>query len=186
MNTTLGTTTLTSHLTFARHNYDNQQALIRMLDTKAGVMITLLVFLIAGTLPMSSDVASKLHFVGHGCITSWAYVLAACILIGSFLISVWCVEHVIVPRGSAQHAVSNGLMFAEDILKHGTPDNYHLAAERADDAVFFHNIALEIYQLAEIVVKKTKFLRLVRWPIIISFAAWAATAMLSIYILTWR
>ena len=177
---------LEGHLTFARHNYDNQQALIRMLDTKAGVMITLLVFLIAATLTMSTGVGRKLHFIGQGAVTSWAYVIAAGILVGSFLISVLCVERVIIPRSSAQPTISSGLMFAEDILKHSTPDIYHRAVVEADDALLFHNITIEIYQLATIVVKKMQFLRRLKWPIIVSFVAWAATTVLSVYILTWR
>lgn len=35
---------------FARHNFDNHQALIRSSDTKAGVTVTIMVFLAASAL----------------------------------------------------------------------------------------------------------------------------------------
>ena len=73
---------------FARHNYDNQQALIRQLDVKAGVFITLLVFLATGVLPGARDVSAKLHWSGKGALTSWIYVATGLVLVVGFLATV--------------------------------------------------------------------------------------------------
>jgi hypothetical protein len=48
-------------LQFARHNFENHQALIRFSDTKAGAMITLYVFLAASALQVIKDAAVAVH-----------------------------------------------------------------------------------------------------------------------------
>ena len=49
------TKNLGPQIEFARHVYDNQQAIIRQLDVKAGVFVTLLVFLASGALPHGGE-----------------------------------------------------------------------------------------------------------------------------------
>src|SRR5438552_3816088 len=46
---------------FARHSYDNQQGIIRQMDVKAGVFITLMVFLVTEAIPLAKDVSGKLQ-----------------------------------------------------------------------------------------------------------------------------
>ncbi len=170
---------------FARHNYDNQQALIRQLDVKAGVFITLLVFLATGVLPGARDVSAKLHWSGKGALTSWIYVAAGLVLVVGFLATAVCVQRVIRPRGSEHRGLSSGLMFASDILSHGDPERYHAETENMSEQALLKNLTAEIFQLSAIVKHKTDALRLARWPTMISFIAWAINCVVGAYILTW-
>src|SRR6185312_1534693 len=53
---------IADQLQFARHNFDNLQALIRVSDTKAAAMITLMVFLGASGLQISKDAVGAVQF----------------------------------------------------------------------------------------------------------------------------
>ena len=71
---------------FARHNFDNHQALIRSSDTKAGVMVTIMVFLAASALPISKDAVAKLHLRPcHIAASGAVFLLATAALLGSVL-----------------------------------------------------------------------------------------------------
>src|SRR4051812_35121946 len=102
---------LRAQIEFAQHNYENQQALIRQLDVKAGVFVTLLVFLATSALPGAKDIILKLHWSGRGVFTSVVYVATGVILIFGFLATAVCVQRVIRPRASEHRSVSSGLMF---------------------------------------------------------------------------
>ena len=115
------TKNLGPQIEFARHVYDNQQAIIRQLDVKAGVFVTLLVFLASGALPLARDIGLKLVWTGKGAITSWIYVSSGVILAIGFVGTALCVQRVIRPRGSEFGPLSAGLMFAPEILCHKGP-----------------------------------------------------------------
>jgi hypothetical protein len=170
---------------FARHSYDNQQAIIRQLDAKAGVFITLLVFLATGTLSVAKDVSTKLHWSGSGAVTSWIYIGTGVLLVLAFLITAWSVQRVIRPRGSEHKSLSRGLMFAADILKHGDPERFHSEMEDVSEPALLKSLTGEIFQLSAIVQQKTAALRFARWPTMTCFAAWALNSIAAIYILTW-
>ena len=87
---------------FARHNFDNHQALIRSSDTKAGVTVTVMVFLAASALQISKDAVGKLHV--QPCIvmvSSALFVLAAAGLLASVLLSFIAVHRVLRPAERA-------------------------------------------------------------------------------------
>jgi hypothetical protein len=170
---------------FAQHVYDNQQAIIRQLDVKAGVFVSLLVFLAIGALPIARDVSTKLHWTGRGALTSWSYAGSGLILVVGFLATAVCVQRVIRPRASEHTSLSTGLIFAPDILSHGDPEKYHDATEHATEQTLLKNLTVQIFQLSAIVQRKTDALRLARWPTMISFLAWAVNTATGAYILTW-
>jgi len=70
---------LEKQIQFARHNFDHHQALIRSLDTKAGAMATIMLFLAASAVQVSKDAVGKVHaepfFVA---LCSVIFLLAAC------------------------------------------------------------------------------------------------------------
>jgi hypothetical protein len=177
---------LRAQLEFARYNHDNQQAIIRQLDTKAAVFITLLVFLATGTLPLAKDVCAKLHWSGQGAVSSWTYFISALTLVSGFVATVLTVQRVIRPRGSEHRSIVHGLMFAGDVLSHNAPDSYHEATKQMTEEVLLKNLTTQVFQLSRIVQRKTDALQLARWPTMISFFAWAVNSAVSIYILTWR
>ena len=172
-------------INFAQHNYDNQQGIIRQLDVKAGVFVTLLVFLAAGALAIAKDVSVKLHWHGRGAASSWIYAVSGFTLVFGFLATSVCVQRVIRLRGSEHKSLSTGLMFAPDILSHGDPEAYYAATESATEHTLLKNLAVQVFQLSAIVKRKTDALRVARWPTMISFLAWAINCVMGAYILMW-
>ncbi|HEY6350045.1 MAG TPA: Pycsar system effector family protein [Candidatus Angelobacter sp.] len=171
---------------FARYNHENQQGIIRQLDAKAAVFVTLLVFLVTAAVPLAKDVCVKLQWSGKGSISSWAYLLSSLVLISGFVATVVGVQRVIRPRGSEHPSIVQGLMFADDILGHEHPDAYHEANQRMTDEVLLKNLTTQVYQLSRIVQRKTIALQRAALPTMISFFAWALNSAFSIYILSWR
>jgi hypothetical protein len=47
-------------ITFARHNFDTHQALLRFTDTKAGAFLTVVIFLAGSDIPIVKDAVHKL------------------------------------------------------------------------------------------------------------------------------
>lgn len=173
------------HHNFSRHVYDTHQAIIRQLDTKAGVMVGVLTLLYAGLLPLLKDVPSKLHFYGHGSITSSLFLSAAFIATIAFLWTAWCVQNVIIPRNGT-NALPKGLMYSRQILCHESPEEYCAAVlETQADDVLGH-MTKNIYQLSIIQNQKMTALDNTHWPIRISLLAWAATTILTLCISSWK
>jgi uncharacterized YccA/Bax inhibitor family protein len=90
---------------FARHNFDNHQSLIRSSDTKAGVMVTIAVFLAASALQISKDAVSKLAW------SPCSHLLSSLVFVGGslglFVSVLWAfvtVLRVLKPRGAQQNS----------------------------------------------------------------------------------
>ncbi len=173
------------HHNFSRHVYDTHQAIIRQLDTKAGVMVGVLTLLYAGLLPLLKDIPSKLHFCGHGSITSWLFLLSASVATITFLWTAWCVQNVIIPRNGTE-ALPQGLMYSRQILRHGSPKAYSAAVlnTQADDVL--GHMTENIYHLSIIQAQKMTALDNTHWPIRISLLTWATTTVLTLCISSWK
>ncbi len=100
---------LDMQIQFARHNFDNHQALNRSSDAKAGAAITIMVFLAASALTVSKDAIGKLHF--HPCFVALltSVFLFACLgLLVSVLWSFVAVHRVLRPRGARFTSAQKG------------------------------------------------------------------------------
>lgn len=177
---------LGAQIEVAHFSHDNMQAIVRQLDTKAGVFITLLVFLATGILPLAKDVCAKLHWSGPGAVSSWAYFISALVLVGGLVATAVAVQGVIRPRGSERKGVIHGISFSRDILDHRAPEFYHEVTAQMTEDVLLHTLNTQNVQLSRIVQRKTDALQIARWPTMISFVAWALNCAVSFYILTWR
>jgi hypothetical protein len=173
------------HFEFVRQTYDTHQSIIRQLDAKAGVMIGVLTLLLAGLLPLTKDVPSKLCLTGKGAPTSYCFLLAAITFVISFLLTAWNVQNVIIPRHGTSQS-ERGLMYALQILRHEHKANYHEALAATTSATLFEHMAHNIFELSAIEQQKMKALSKAHWPIIVSLFSWSATAILTIYISSWR
>jgi hypothetical protein len=77
---------------FARHNFENHQALIRFSDTKAGAMITLFVFLAASGLQIIKEAGQATHFKPCRVALLSILLVVSCLgLVGAFLRCLWSV-----------------------------------------------------------------------------------------------
>lgn len=77
------------HVGFAWKNFDDQQAIIRATDLKAGYLVTFLLFFGASTIPLGKEVLPKLRWGSTGEILasgiySVAYLIFAAGFVGRF------------------------------------------------------------------------------------------------------
>ena len=160
---------------FARHNFDNHQALIRSSDTKAGVTVTIMVFLAASALQISKDAIGKLHL--RPCLVatlSTVFVLAAAGLLVSVLSSFVTVLRVLRPRGARYTRPQKGrdLMWQDHVLLHESNEAYFSAVRGAPPELILRNLTDQIYELAHISAEKMEALSKNRWATWLGFWSW--------------
>lgn len=162
---------------FARHNFDNHQALIRSSDAKAGVTLTVMVFLAASALQISKDAAGKLHL--HPCtvvLSSTVFILAAIGLLVSVLWSFVAVHRVLRPRGARYTTPQRGreLMWQDHVLLHEDNEVYFSAVRATTPELILRNLTDQVFELAHISSEKMQALTNIRQVIWLGFASWVA------------
>ncbi|MGD0570557.1 MAG: hypothetical protein ABSA78_19305 [Candidatus Sulfotelmatobacter sp.] len=162
---------------FARHNLDNHQALIRSSDAKAGVLVTVMVFVAASALQVSKDAVTKLQWMScHGAIISALFLVSSVGLIAAVLWSLVAVQRVLRPRGARHYEsaqVDRQLLWQDHVLMHGTPDKYFQALSAAPQELLLQNLTDQIFELAQISREKMDALRGARWAVWMAFWSWA-------------
>jgi hypothetical protein len=167
---------LDKQVQFARHNFDNHQALIRASDTKAGATVTIMVFLAASALQISKDAVGKLHLQPSPVLlVSGVFVIAAIGLFISVLWSFIAVHRVLRPRGARFTTAQKGrdLMWQHHVLLHQNNEEYFSAVSAASPELILRNLTDQIFELAHISKEKMDALRNARVFIWIGFASWA-------------
>ena len=169
---------------FLQYAHQDLQAMIRLLDAKAGVFVTLLVFLIAGVLPLVKDVSARLVWTGPTKFISWAYAISFLTMILVFVATVIAVHYVIRPRSSDRPGIMRGVMFYADVLGHSGPEHYdHIAKEVSDEALL-KDLTTGIFNLSRIVERKTRALHIAKWPTLATFVVWAVNTSIAVTVLT--
>jgi hypothetical protein len=167
--------TLDLEIHFARHNFDNHQALIRSSDTKAGVNVTIMVFLAASALQLSRDAVGKLHLEPCFVATlSGLFVLASAGLLLSVIWSFVTVLRVLRPRGAryTRPQKDRDLMWQEHVLLHDSNEGYFSAVRGASAELILRNLTDQIYELAHISAEKMAALNKNRWATRLGFWSW--------------
>ena len=177
---------LNSQIEFAKHNYENQQNIIRHLDVKAGVFVTVLAFFVMSAPQAAREVVGKLRWSGAGSVWSAVYVISGLALVVAFLATAICVQRVIRVRGFRVSGESHGLLFANDILKFESPDQFYAATKEATEQELLRNYTTQVFLLCLIVREKAEALGVTRWPTAICFSAWVVNIATALYISTWR
>ena len=160
---------------FARHNFDNHQALIRSSDAKAGLTVTIMVFLAASALQISKDAIGKLHLQPR-CLAavSILFVVAAAGLLLSVLWSFVTVQRVLRPRGARYTSPQKGrdLLWQEHVLLHESGEAYFFAVRAASEEVILRNLTDQVYELAHISAEKMAALAANRRVAWLGFWSW--------------
>jgi Family of unknown function (DUF5706) len=177
---------LSAQIEFAKHNYEDQQNIIRHLDVKAGVFITALAFFVMNAPVAGRDVIGKLRWSGPGSVSSTVYVVSGLALVCSFLAAALCIQRVIRVRGFKTSSDSPGLLFANDILKFENADQFNAATEMATEEDLLRTYTTQIYTLCMIVRQKAKALGTARWPTGVCFVAWVVNVGTALYIASWK
>lgn len=161
---------------FARHNFDNLQSLIRSSDTKAGVMVTIMVFLAASALQVGKDVVPKLHSQPWLVVAvSAIFTVAAVGLVVAVLWSFGMVFRVMRPRGARFTTAQKGreLMWQDHVLLHENNEVYFSAVFEASPELILRNITDQIYELAHISREKMGAISKNRLVGLLGFTSWA-------------
>ena len=91
--------TMNDQLSFAWRNFEDQQAIIRAADLKAGYLVTFLLFFGASTIPLGKEVFPKVHPVPtmQGIVGTLYLATYVGLAIG-FAWSLYLISHVLMPR----------------------------------------------------------------------------------------
>ena len=175
---------------FARHHFDNLQSLIRFIDTKAGVIITVVIFLGATLIPVAKEAVSALRINPRVAALVSGLFLAGC---AGFVIALaWMLFHVqqvLKPRG-AQHyrQILRGheLMWQDHVIAHQTNTGYFSAVRAASDEILLRNITDQIFELAHISKQKMDAFHQARMALWGAFFSWAGAIIFGVLILRWK
>jgi hypothetical protein len=160
---------------FARHNFDNHQALIRSSDTKAGVTVTIMVFLAASALQVVKGAVFKLHW--QPCFVALASVIFLIAVVGLLAAVLWSfvvVFEVLRPRGARYTVPQKGrdLMWQEHVLLHENNEAYFSAVISAVPELILRNLTDQVYELAHISKEKMQTLARNRGVAWLGFGSW--------------
>lgn len=179
---------LVHQIEFARHNFDNHQALIRASDAKAGVLVTLMVFLAASSLQVSKDAIGKLRWSSLDLrIMSALLVLTTVGLVVAVVWSLVTAERVLKPRWGSHFTLpqrGRDLMWQDDILLHSTTQEYGAAVQAASDEIILQNLTDQVFELARISKIKMDALHRARWAVYLAFCSW--TGSIASSVILWR
>lgn len=168
---------LDKQIQFARHNFDNHQALIRSSDAKAGATVTILVFLAASGLQISKDAVGKLHLQPCSVVMEGGlFILASVGLLVSVLWSFVAVHRVLRPCGARFTSPQKGreLMWQDHVLLHQNNEEYFSAVRAASPELILHNLTDQVFELAHISSEKMRAITNIRALIWLGFASWVA------------
>ena len=143
---------------FARHNFENLQALIRLSDTKAAAMITLYVFLAATALQVIKDVVPAVHLKrGVVQVVPLLFLLSAVGLLAGFLSCLFAIQSVLRPRGARYYSdpkPGSELLWQDHIVAHRTNRAYLEAIVASQPELLLKNLTDQIFELAHISKEK--------------------------------
>jgi len=143
---------------FARHDFENLQALIRFSDTKAGATLTLLVFLGASGLQIIKEAVLATHLSPRPvALLSVLLVFSCGGLLCAFLACLWAVQAVLRPRGARYYRTptpGTDLLWQDHITAHGTNDAYYQAVKIAESGLLLKNLTDQVFELAHISQEK--------------------------------
>jgi hypothetical protein len=174
---------------FARHNFENHQALIRFADTKAGAALTLILFLCGLTIPIAKDAIRKTHWViGKGALSSGLYVLSSLALLAALVLSVILIDRVVSPQRASHYSTkqaAKGILYYEHVLAHGDNSTYYEAIRQATSEQILRNLSDQIFELAAIFNCKTNALRKFRPVILIGLCSSVLNTGFGLWIGRW-
>lgn len=183
----IGSGDVKEQISFARHNFDNLQSLIRFSDTKAAAIVTINIFLAASGIQIAKD--AVVYFKWKYPLTSTALLVAGCVFFGSFTWIVWTVQRVLRPRGARhyRHPQNNvDLMWQDHILAHGTNARYAAAVQAATPELLLKNLTDQVFEVASISKDKMDALVSARFAIWSAVVSWIIVVVASFFLLRWK
>jgi hypothetical protein len=179
--------TTDEQIEFAWHNFEDQQAIIRAADLKAGYLVPFLLFFAASTIPLGTEVVPKLRFGDPGgAISSGLYILAYLWLTTGFVWSLILISRALTPRIARHHQSpreGSELLYYEHVLRHKDSAAYFEAMANAGPEQMLRNITDQVYELSLICKLKLDNLRefavSFKWTVV----AWCVSTAIGFWII---
>jgi hypothetical protein len=181
---------LDDQLNFAWRNFEDQQAIIRAADLKAGYLVTFLLFFAASTIPLGESVFPKLHRTADfsGAI-GLLYLAMYAGLALAFLRSLYLISHVLMPRIARHHESprqGSELLYYEHVIRHADSERYYAAVAGARPDQLLRNVTDQVFELAQICKVKIDSLRAFSVSFKWTLLFWSLSTGLGFVILRWR
>lgn len=177
-------------LNFAWRNFEDQQAIIRAADLKAGYLVTFLLFFGASTIPLGKEVFPKLSWhadsTGVVCIL---YLATYAALVLGFVWSLYLISHVLMPRIARHHQSprqGSELLYYEHVIRHKDSEQYFTAVANASPQQLLRNVTDQVFELAQICKSKIDNLRHFSKSFKWTLVAWLISTALGFWILSWK
>ena len=182
---TLSTTE--EQIEFAWHNFEDQQAIIRAADLKAGYLVPFLLFFGASTIPLDMVVVPKLRWGDVvGVLASGLYILTYLWLTVGFVWSLILISRALTPRIARHHQSpreGSELLYYEHVLRHKDSAAYYEAVSKAGPEQMLRNITDQVFELSVICKAKLDNLRgfavSFKWTVL----AWCVSTAIGLWII---
>jgi hypothetical protein len=174
---------------YAWKNFDDQQAIIRAADLKAGYLVTFLLFFGASTVPLGKEVLPALRWVSTGEIAvSGLYAASYLVFALGFVRALYLISHVLTPRIARHHArPADGreLLYYEHVIRYENSAAYFEAMAKVSPEEMLRNVTDQVYELAMICKAKVDSLRAFSQAFKITLVAWFISTGVGFWIMTW-
>jgi hypothetical protein len=183
-------TAMEDQLNFAWRNFEDQQAIIRAADLKAGYLVTFLLFFGASTIPLGEEVFHKLVWQAtEAGIVGGLYLITYAGLIFGFVWSLYLISQVLVPRIARHHQSprqGSELLYYEHVARHKDSEQYFAAVASATPDQLLRNVTDQVFELAQICKSKVDNLRHFSKSFKWTLAAWLVSTALGFWISSWK
>lgn len=156
--------TTQEQIDFAWRNFEDQQAIIRAADLKAGYLVTFLLFFGASTIPLGKDVIPKLNWASAmDDAASAVYLLTYLGLVIAFVWSLVLISRALTPhvakKPDAAPKEVSGLLYYEHVNRYKDGAHYFEAVSSANPELILRNVTEQVYALSKICKAKMDSLR---------------------------
>lgn len=176
-------------LHFAWKNFEDQQAIIRAADLKAGYLVTFLLFFGASTIPLGREVLPKLRWEGAGAFTSGLYAATYVLSVIGFVWSMYLISHVMTPRVARHHkepGLGADILYFGHVTRFESSEKYFEAVVKADPEQILRNVTDQIFELAQIAKVKMDSLRAFSRSFKLTLVAWFLSTAVGFWIMSWK
>lgn len=174
---------------FAWKNFEDQQAIIRAVDLKAGYLVTFLLFFAASTIPLGQQVLPKLRWgSATEMVASTLYVATYALFLIGFMWALYLISHVLTPRIARHHAKSpdgRELLYYEHVARYANNADYSEAMAKVSLEEMLRNVTDQVYELSLICKVKVDGLRAFSHAFKITLTAWFISTAAGFWIMTW-
>src|SRR5713226_1459243 len=175
---------------FAWKNFEDQQAIIRAADLKAGYLVTFLLFFGASTIPLGKEVFPALKWLTRlEDAESVVYLFTYAGFALGFVWSLYLISHVLTPRVARHHQkprTGSELLYYEHVIRHEDSGKYFEAVSQAGPEQILRNVTDQVYELSHICKAKMDALRAFSKSFKITLVAWLVSTALGFWIMTWK